>query len=263
MLAVDKKMDILSEKPIADTWAACIDIYKAVKQAGIKMHVIQNYRYTKRMLTLRQVLRDGTLGRINYIMGRFAADYRTYGAWGSFRHEIPHSLLVEGAVHHFDMLRHLSGGDCRTIGGWEWNTSWSSFRGECCAMYVMDMTNGVKASYEGCGMASAAQNTWHQEYYRAECEGGAVAIGRDGITRIYRHTTGTGIRMEDVKPIVPEYDGHHWLINEFLEWLAGGSAPDTCLDHNIKSVAMVFGAIEASKTSTTVNVEEMVEKICD
>ena len=89
MLAVDKKMDILSEKPIADTWAACIDICKAVKQAGIKMHVIQNYRYTKRMLTMRQVLRDGTLGRINYIMGRFAADYRAYGAWGAFRHEIP------------------------------------------------------------------------------------------------------------------------------------------------------------------------------
>ncbi|HIG47827.1 MAG TPA: Gfo/Idh/MocA family oxidoreductase [candidate division Zixibacteria bacterium] len=263
MLAVDKKMDILSEKPIADTWAACIDIYKAVKQAGIKMHVIQNYRYTKRMLTMRQVLRDGTLGRINYIMGRFAADYQAYGAWGAFRHEIPHSLLVEGAVHHFDMLRNLSGGDCRTIGGWEWNTPWSSFRGECCAMYVMDMTNGVKASYEGSGMASATQNTWHREYYRAECEGGAVAIGRDGITRIYRHATGTGIRMEDVKPIVPEYDGHQWLINEFLEWLDGGSAPDTCLNHNIKSVAMVFGAIEASKTSTTVNVEEMVEKICD
>ena len=44
-----------------------------------------------------------------------------------------------------------------------------------------------------------------------------MAIGRDGITRIYRHATGTGIRMEDVKPIVPEYDGHQWLINEFLE----------------------------------------------
>ena len=109
-------------------------------------------------------------------------------------------------------------------------------------------------------MAAAAQNSWHQEYYRAECEGGAVGIGRDGVTRIYRHTKGTGIIIEEVKPVVPEYDGHQWLINEFLAWLDGGSVPDTCLDHNIKSVAMVFGAIEASKTSTTVNVEEMVRK---
>ena len=87
-----------------------------------------------------------------------------------------------------------------------------------------------------------------------------MAIGRDGVTRIYRHTAGTGLAIEDVKPIVPGYEGHQWLINEFLEWLDGGPAPDTCLDHNIKSVAMVFGAIEASKTSTTVNVEEMVKK---
>ncbi len=40
MLAVDRKMDILSEKPIADTWPACVDIYRAVTGAGLKMHVI-------------------------------------------------------------------------------------------------------------------------------------------------------------------------------------------------------------------------------
>ncbi len=261
MLAVERKMDILSEKPIADTWSACVDIYNAVSKAGLKMHVIQNYRYSSRMLTMRQVLRDGELGRINYIQGRFAADYREYGAWGAFRYDIPHTLLVEGAVHHFDMMRNLSGGDCRTIAGWEWNRPWSSFQGDCCAMFLLDMTNGVKAAYEGSCLGAAKQNSWHQEYYRAECEGGAVAIGKDGVTRIYRHTPGTGMRVEDVKPVVPEHDGHRWLINEFLEWLDGGPAPDTSLEQNIKSVAMVFGAIEASRTGTAVNVEGMVDSV--
>ena len=261
MLAVERKMDILSEKPIADTWSACVDIYNAVSKAGLKMHVIQNYRYSSRMLTMRQVLRDGELGRINYIQGRFAADYREYGAWGAFRYDIPHTLLVEGAVHHFDMMRNLSGGDCRTIAGWEWNRPWSSFQGDCCAMFLLDMTNGVKAAYEGSCLGAAKQNSWHQEYYRAECEGGAVAIGKDSVTRIYRHTPGTGMRVEDVKPVVPEHDGHRWLINEFLEWLDGGPAPDTSLEQNIKSVAMVFGAIEASRTGTAVNVEGMVDSV--
>ena len=59
MLAVDRKMDILSEKPIADTWPACVVIYNAVSKAGLKMHVIQNYRYSYRMLTMWQVLQDG------------------------------------------------------------------------------------------------------------------------------------------------------------------------------------------------------------
>lgn len=260
LLAAEKRMDILSEKPIADTWEASLDIYRAVKQAGVRMLVIQNYRYSPRMLTMRQALREGRAGRINYIMGRFAADYRAYGAWGAFRHEIPHSLLVEGAVHHFDMMRNLSGADCKTIAGWEWNRPWGSFKGECCAMYVMDMTSGVKASYEGSGLGAAHQNGWHQEYYRAECEDGAVVVGRDGVTRIYRHTVGQGMTMAEIPTVQPEYDGHQWLIHEFLTWLDGGPVPDTALDDNLKSVAIVFGAIEASRTNAAVDVAAMVEE---
>lgn len=263
MLAVEHKLDILSEKPIADTWEASIDIYRAVKTANLKMLVIQNYRYSSRMLTMRKVLRDGILGRTNYIVGRFGADYREYGAWGAFRHEIPHSLLVEGAVHHLDMIRNLSAGDCKTIAGFEWNSPWSSFKGECNNLYVMDMTNGVKGSYEGSGMGAANQNSWHQEYYRAECEDGAVAIGRDNVTRLYRHTAGTGMIIEDVPGVQPEFDGHQWLIDEFLTWLDGGRTPDTVLDENIKSVAMVFGAIEASASNQTVDVESMVKDIVE
>jgi predicted dehydrogenase len=128
-------------------------------------------------------------------------------------------------------------------------------------MYVMDMTNGVKAAYEGSCLGAAEQNSWHGEYYRAECEEGAVAIGSEGVTRIYRHTPGKGMCVEDVSPVVPEYDGHQWQINEFLDWLDGGPAPDTCLEHNIRSVAMVFAAIEASRTGRSVDVEKMVEPV--
>lgn len=259
MHAVRRRMPILSEKPIADTWEACRDIYLAVKEAGVKMQVIQNYRYNAPMLTMRQALREGNLGRINYIVGRFAADYREWGAWGAiFRHEIRHALLIEGAVHHFDMLRNLSTGDCATIGGWEWNPAWSSSKGEFCNLYVARMTNGVRAAYEGSGTAAGEQNTWHEEYYRAECEDGAVTVGRDHVVRIHRFKRGRGLIAEEVPPVRPTYEGHNWLINEFLDWLDGGPTPATVIDDNIKSVAMVFAAIEASRTEQFVDVEAMV-----
>ncbi len=258
MHAVQNKIDILSEKPIADSWNDCVEIFRAVKGSGIKMTVIQNYRYNPVMLTMRQVLRDGSLGRTNYIMGRFAADYRKYGSWGAFRHEIEHSLLIEGAVHHFDMLRNLSGGDPVSIAGWEWNPEWSSFKGDCCNLYLVDMSNGIKASYEGSCTAAGAQNSWHHEYYRAECENGAVAVGRDGIVRIYEFAAGKGLKVAEVPNIRPEFEGHRWIINEFLNWLDGGSVPDTVVDDNIKSVAMVFAAIEASRKNSKIDIKEMI-----
>ena len=107
-----------------------------------------------------------------------------YGSWGAeFPHEIPHSLLIEGAVHHFDMLRNLSGGDCQSLAGWEWNPAWSSSKGEFCNLYALQMTNGV-CLVQGAGTAAGTQNIWHDEYYRVECENGSVMVDRDHVVRV-------------------------------------------------------------------------------
>lgn len=254
MLAVDRGMDILSEKPIADTWEACVDIYRAVMGAGVKMQVVQNYRYESRILTLKKALDEGRVGRPNYIMGRFAADYRKRGAWGAFRHEIPHALLVEGAVHHFDQLRNLSGADCHLITGWEWNPDHPSFDGECCALFSMRMANDVKAVYEGSCLAAGWQNNWHREYYRVECENGVLTVDKDDIVRVLEHTGGGAVKMEELQPVEPEWAGHNQIIKDFLDWLDGGPEPATALSDNIKSAAMLFGAVDASETGRCVDV---------
>jgi predicted dehydrogenase len=258
MLAVERSMPILSEKPIADTWEACLDIYSAVTNAGLKMSVTQNYRYTPRIMTLKRALESGALGRINYMIARFAADYRKRNTWGAFRHEIPHALLVEGAVHHFDQIRNLSGSDCAAIAGWEWNPAWSSFDGESSALYVMRMASSVVAHYEGNCNEAGTQNSWHQEYYRVECEGGAAAVDRYGVVRLYEHTAGEGLSTRELPPVRAAFEGHSWLVDEFLNWLDGGPEPATSLQDNMKSAAMLFGAIQASSTGSTVDVAAMV-----
>ncbi|MBI4532077.1 MAG: Gfo/Idh/MocA family oxidoreductase, partial [Candidatus Latescibacteria bacterium] len=260
LLAAERGMPVLSEKPIADTWEACLDIYRAVHRAGVKMQVVQNYRFTPRILTLKGAIDDGRIGRLNYLVGRFAADYRTRGAWGAFRHDMSHSLLVEGSIHHFDQLRNLSGADCQTVSGWEWNPGHPSFDGECCGLFVLRMTKGVLAQYEGNCLEAGWQNSWHQEYYRAEGEQGAVVVDRDGVVRLYEHTPGQGLRTTELPLVQQQYDGHNAMIAQFLDWLDGGPTPPTVIDDNIKSAALLFGAIEASCVGTVVDVEEMMRR---
>ena len=258
-LAAARGLDILSEKPLADSWEDSVAIYRAVKAAGIKMQVMQNYRANPPILTLKQVLESGRLGRSYYIVSRFAADYRRRNAWGAtFRHEMRHAILVEGSIHHFDQIRNLSGADCATIAGWEWNPGAPSFDGECLTLYAMQMTNGTFAQYEGSGLAGGWQNNWHREYYRVECEGGAVVVDRDQVVRIYVYERGRGLRVEEVPPVPVEHTGHTAVIGQFLDWLGGGPTPPTHLDDNLQSTAMLFGAIEASARSATVNVAALV-----
>ena len=253
--AVRRGWAILSEKPIADTWEAAVDVYRQVTAAGLKMAVMQNYRYTPRILTVQRVIAEGTIGRPRYVMARFAADYRVRGAWGArFRHEIRHSLLIEGGIHHFDQLRNLAGADCAFISGREWTPGHPAFDGECMAQFVCEMANGVMGHYEGSCLAAAAQNSWHQEYYRVECEDGAVSVGADQVVRVVRHLGGGRRRTDEIAPVRPEYDGHLQVIADTLGWLEGGAAPQTRLSDNIRSTAMLFAAIEASEQRQTVDV---------
>jgi predicted dehydrogenase len=244
MLAVEHGVHILSEKPIADTLEATRDILRAVTDSGLRMAVTQNYRFTQRMLTFRWAMSNAELGNLNYLVARFTADYRKYGSWGgAFRHEISDALLIEGAVHHFDMIRNLTGADCDTIAGFGWNPSWSSFKGDSSGMYVMDMTDGSKACYEGNCSEAGMSNSWHQEYYRAECECGAVVLGADNAVRVVRD----GKTIERVPAVSADPHGHQTIIRDFLNWLDGGLEPETSLDDNVKSMAMVFAAIDASR----------------
>jgi predicted dehydrogenase len=200
-------------------------------------------------------------------MARFAADYREWLAWGAeFRHKMRHALLLEGAVHHFDMIRNLSGGDTQFIGGWEWNPAWSTSLGEFNNLYNLRMTNGVHAVYEGSGTAGGEQNTWHEEGYRIEGESGAVTVGRDKIVRVHRFRRGGGLSVQEVPLLKPAHPGHVAIfdqahgavIGQFLDWLDGGSVPETVIADNIKSIATVFAAIEASETNRMVDVSAMV-----
>lgn len=256
--AVERRMPILSEKPIADTWESCCDIYRAVKSAGVKMTVMQNYRYSSWMLAVKEILREGRLGAVNYIVARFAEDYRQPNAWGRLRHEMAHPLLVEGSIHHFDQLRNLSGSDCVRMAGFGWNPSWSSFKGDCCGLFIMEMANGVRASYEGACTAAASLNGWLSELYRIECEHGAVSVGRDQVVRVERRTAPGTVETTEISRTGTFLDGHKAVVKACLDWLDDGPVPDTSLDDNIKSAAMLFAAIRASDTRLMIDVGEML-----
>lgn len=259
--AVRRRLPILSEKPLADTWQAALAIANAVTAAGVPMQVVQNYRYDRPMLTMRSILREGSLGRLNSLVARFATDYRQYdpAPGAPSRTDFPHALLVEGAVHHFDMLRNLSGSDCLSLAGWDWRPPGSTSDWQSCQTYVMTMANGVRAIYEGSGTAAGEQHGWHDESYRAECEQGAVSVGRDDIVRIARYWRGRGLTIVEIPPVKVEHEGHAWIVQEFLDWLEGGPVPATVVSDNLRTMAMVFGALESSRTNQLVHVAAMLD----
>src|SRR5207247_800782 len=122
-------------------------------------------------------------------------------------------------------------------------------------LYVLRMANEVRAQYEGNCLEAGWQNSWHQEFYRIEGEEGALVLDRDGTVRLQRHTAGVGLTTEELSPLRGPYEGHTAIVDQFLTWMEGGPAPETVIQDNIQSAAMLFAAIDASRSGQSVDVQ--------
>lgn len=241
--ALENGMPVICEKPIADSLEAAKAMLKTSQKTALPCAIIQNYRYAPNKQELVRIRDEKRLGRLQHIIGRYACDYRKYGSWGAtWRHDMKFGLLVEGSVHHMDMLRFLAGGDCETLFGFGWNPEWSSFQHHSSGMYVMKMGNGVHTFYEGNSSAAGIVNCWHQEYYRAEFENGSVEIAHGNEMKTHR----TGQQTEVYNAPSLPFQGHDHLFDEFLNWLDGGQPAATRIEDNIKSFAMIIAAMETT-----------------
>lgn len=261
-LALEFDCHILSEKPIADTMAASCRIYKKVTAAGKKMAVTMSHRFDQDKQTLERLIKSRQYGDLNYLVSRFTCECRHYPAWGAFRYRIPDPLLIEGTVHHFDILRALSGSNAKTVYAVSWNPSWSEFEGDSTAMVTVEMENGVKAFYEGAKANATTLNGWTQEYFRAECESATLELsGREITARSH-----LGFPHADLAKI-PLLNRrawmNAWLAEQFVDWVQGGERPANHLEDNMQCTALLFAAIESAHTGKPVDVQLFLQEHMD
>ena len=50
-----------------------------------------------------------------------------------------------------------------------------------------------------------------------------------------------------------------WLLEQYLDWLDGGPPMATKIEANVQSVALIFSAIESSRTDQPVKVQEFLQ----
>lgn len=257
--ALAHDMHVLSEKPIADSMDACARVYKKVRAAGKKMAVTMSHRFDQDKQTLERLVRSGKYGKLDYVVGRNTWTCRKYGTWGEFRYRIPDPQLIEGGVHQLDIARSLTGSDAKTVHAVTWNPEWSDFEGDCQALLLIEMSNGVKVVYEGAKANAAGLNGWGEDYWRAECDKATLELDRRRIRVITgdlgRNASVSGVPLEQQ----PAWK-NPWLAELYCDWLAGGEAPPNSLEDNIQCAALLFAAIESAHTGRIVDVQEYLSR---
>ena len=88
--------------------------------------VSQNYRWRDHVETVRRRSPTGVIGELGYVTLAFHRGHR-FGGW---REQLPDVLLEDMSIHHFDLLRHLTGRNCRRHLRPSFHPHWSWFCGQ-------------------------------------------------------------------------------------------------------------------------------------
>lgn len=241
---------VLSEKPLADSLDAAKELVDAAHRAGRILAVVQNYRYGPGPRAVESALRSGVIGEITEVHCDFAIGAHFDG----FRTEIRHVLLLDMAIHHFDLARLFSARNARRVYCHEWNPVGSWYRHGAAAHAIFELEDGVVFNYRGSWCAEGMNTPWPGRW-RVTGTHGSLTWDGEGHIAIERVTAINGFRSEvaasHVEPNAPigKDGGHGGVIAEFLTCVRDGRVPETVATDNYHTLAMIFAAIASAETA--------------
>jgi predicted dehydrogenase len=258
MTAIRNRCHILTEKPLAASLAEGRAIVAAAAEAGVTHAVVQNRRYLPAIRRIRRFLNTGALGAPTSLH----CDFFLAPHFGGFREEMDHVLLLDMAIHTFDAARAMTGLEARRVWCREWESAGSWYNQGSSAIAVFDLSNGGIFSYRGSWCADGARTSW-EAAWRIVCQKGTLiwdgfdAIRAESVEGAARD----GLFDRPHELAVPAADasdrvgGHLGVMRDFLAAIGSGAPPETAGAENLKSLGMVFAAIESAETGLPVDIE--------
>ena len=249
---------VLGEKPLADSMEHAREMVAAAQSSGKLYAVMQNRRYLEQTRRLRQFVASCALGPLTTVN----CDFYLGPHFGGFREQMDHVLLMDMAIHTFDQARFMTGADPTSVFCKEWNPSGSWYSHGASAIAIFEMAdprtgNEIVYTYRGSWCAEGLRTSWEAEWRFIGLHG---SLKWDGVQGFAAETeVRTNGFWSDVQSVeIPAYtktektEGHTSCIREFVECVRTGARPDTICTDNIKSLSMVFGAIESATTGKIV-----------
>jgi predicted dehydrogenase len=171
-----------------------------------------------------------------------------------------HVLLLDMAIHTFDAARYMVSGDPSRVFCLEWEPASSWYTQGSSATAVFEFGGGKVFTYRGSWCADGFRSSWEAGWRIVGTRGSLIWDGFDELKAEAVRPVRDGL-FDRVEPVaVPPLDesdrigGHLGVIQDFVRAIESGTEPETRGADNIKSLGMVFAAIESAETGRRVDI---------
>jgi len=257
-MAVNHRLPVICQKPIAPTLAEAESMFEACRQAGLPFFIHENYRWQMPIRALKRVLENGEIGTPYRARIEFISAFPDI-VNQPFLAELEQYLLADMGTHILDLARFLFGEADRVYCQTYQNQR--QIRGEDVATVMMQMKTGKTVL---CQMALATtpieRDYFPQTFFFVEGEKGSVELGPNYWIRV---TTEEGTHAKRYPPprypwADPDHDVVHASIVDchanLLSALLGKVPAETTSEDNLKTLRLVFAAYQSAREGRVVTV---------
>lgn len=247
-------LDCLIEKPFAPSVEEAEQVVRRADELGRTVMVTQSFRFKRGPQTVKRLIEEGAVGRIEVVEARFAKAPH----FGGFREEMEEPLIVDMAIHHFDFLRGILGLEPARVRARSFNPSWSWFGGNAAAFAEFETADGAQIGYSGSWVSRTGETSWDGAW-QIQGTDGALTWDRNtvryrpspenfGLT-VYRSSMlerGDNV-MEVPLDVLPAEEREGTLL-EFLTARREGRRPQAHGADNLRSLGLVYAAVESARS---------------
>lgn len=246
---------VLSEKPLATSMDEAKALLALSAETGRVHAVVQNRRFIAGIRRLRRAVEDGLIGDVSGIH----CDFFIAPHFGGFREAMDNVLLLDMAIHTFDAARFVSGKHPLSVYCVESNPSGSWYAHGASANAIFKLSGDAVFTYRGSWCAEGRRTSWESAWRLVGSKGMITWDGEETFEATVAGNEPGLLRGQQILPVpmAPDEDethGHRSVLAEFIDAVKSGRKPETVSDDNIKSLSMVFGAIESARTGLPVSI---------
>ena len=254
--SLELSCDVLGEKPMATSMKEAREMVAAAEKSGRMYAVMQNRRYDENIRALRELLASGAIGDL----GLVCADFFLGPHFGGFRDVMASPLILDMSIHTFDQARFISGSDPVSVYCHEFNPPGSWYKGNAAAICIFEFSDDSVFCYRGSWCAEGYATSWRASWRIVGAKGTAIWDGENVPSAEVVIPSAEAKFSNDFRRIEADIswngrEGHLGCLDEMFSALLEGRKAETDCTDNIKSMAMVFGAIESARERQKIHIQ--------
>ena len=233
------------------------EVLQIVKKTNKRYSVMQNRRYNQQLRALQEALDNGAIGTL----GSLHADFFLGPHFGGFRDVMDSPLILDMAIHTFDQARLITGADPVSVYCHEFNPPGSWYKGNSSAICIFEMSNGTVFTYRGSWSAEGLNTSWESDWRATGSLGSARWDGTNWpVCEVVDESQPkefiSKLKAVAIPSVWEGQEGHAGCLDEMFTSLEQNRLAETDSTDNIKSMAMVFAALESAANGQKVMISE-------